>query len=54
MAPVRIVALILAFLFFLFAAFQYNDPDPSVWMAIYGVAAVVSMAVYFKKINLPI
>ncbi len=27
-------------LFILAAAVQYNDPDPIVWMAIYGLAAV--------------
>lgn len=26
-------------LFVLFAAFQYNDPDPEVWIPIYGLAA---------------
>ena len=52
-SPARITALIFSFLFILFAVFQYNDPDPFIWIPIYGVAALVSLAFYFKKINLP-
>ena len=36
----RIAIAICAALFFVFAALQYNDPDPIQWMAIYGAAAV--------------
>jgi hypothetical protein len=52
MAPVRIVSLIFTFLFIIFAVFQFNDPDALVWIAIYGIAALISLAVYFQKINL--
>lgn len=30
---------------------QYNDPDPLVWMMIYGVSAVVSVYFALGKIN---
>ncbi|CAN5583725.1 hypothetical protein BH23BAC1_BH23BAC1_38530 [soil metagenome] len=53
-SPVRIAALIFAFLFLLFAAFQYNDPDPFIWIPIYGTAALVSVAFYLKKVGLPL
>ncbi len=33
-------------LFLLFAAFQYNDPDPEVWMPIYGFAAMACFMAY--------
>lgn len=33
-------SIIFGMLFVLFAAFQYNDPDPEVWVPIYGFAAV--------------
>jgi hypothetical protein len=33
--------LIFVFLFVLFAALQYNDPDPYIWMPIYLYAAVL-------------
>ena len=32
------------------AILQYNDPDPLLWMIIYGVAALVSFGVATKKI----
>ena len=28
--------------FILCIAVQYNDPDPGIWMLIYGLAAIVS------------
>ncbi|MCU0449192.1 MAG: transmembrane 220 family protein [Bernardetiaceae bacterium] len=37
----KIVSLGLALLFTLFAGFQYNDPDPWLWIVIYGYVAVV-------------
>ncbi|MFN7115478.1 MAG: transmembrane 220 family protein [Saprospiraceae bacterium] len=41
--------IILAILFLLFAIVQYNDPDPFVWIAIYGIVAVVCALAAFKK-----
>jgi len=40
----RAATLVAAALFTLFAAVQYNDPDPVVWIAIYGLAAIASAA----------
>ncbi len=40
----KILATILGLLFLLFAAFQYNDPDPQLWITIYAVAALISFA----------
>jgi|SRR5678816_310551 hypothetical protein len=37
----KIFNLIFVFLFVLFAALQYNDPDPYIWMPIYLYAAVL-------------
>lgn len=40
----------LMFLFFLTAvALQHNDPDPYLWMPIYGLAALWSGLVLFRK-----
>jgi len=36
----RIACLILAPLAILFAVFQYNDPDPWIWIGLYGSAGV--------------
>lgn len=38
----RLVNIILALLFTLFAAFQYNDPDPWMWIGIYLFVAIIS------------
>ncbi len=47
----KILNIILALLFVLFAYFQYNDPDPWMWIAIYGVVAVICIFAAFKKYN---
>jgi len=38
----RIAAALMAALFLVAAAVQYNDPDPAYWIAIYGVAALLA------------
>jgi len=42
----KILAVTFGLLFLLFAAFQYNDPDPEVWVPIYGAAAVACFMAY--------
>ena len=37
----KIFNIVFAFLFVIFAALQYNDPDPYIWMPIYLYAAVL-------------
>lgn len=37
----KIFNLIFCVIFVLFAALQYNDPDPYIWIPIYGYAAVL-------------
>ena len=49
----RVFAATFTVIFLLFTAVQYNDPDPQVWIPIYGYAAVVSGLMYFKIINWP-
>jgi mannose/fructose/N-acetylgalactosamine-specific phosphotransferase system component IIC len=38
-------------LFVLFAAFQLNDPDPGLWVTIYGIAAVASYMAWHKRLS---
>jgi len=38
----KLVNIILALLFALFAIVQYNDPDPWLWMGIYAFIAIIS------------
>ncbi len=40
----KVVKIILALLFTLFAFVQYNDPDPWLWIAIYGITAGLFIA----------
>jgi Transmembrane family 220, helix len=44
----RIVNFILAVMFLLFAFVQINDPDPVIWILIYGAMAVLSIMAIFK------
>ncbi len=37
-------------IFILFAALQYNDPDPAVWMAVYISSAVLCfLSIFYQK-----
>lgn len=42
----KTLAIVFGLLFVLFAALQYNDPDPQVWVPIYGFAAVACLMAY--------
>ena len=42
----KILSIGFGLLFALFAAFQYNDPDPEVWVPIYGFAAMACLMAY--------
>jgi hypothetical protein len=44
----KAVNLILALMFLLFAFLQINDPDPILWIAIYGAMAVVCIVAAFR------
>ncbi len=47
----RYLAILFAFCFFLSAYVQLNDPDPLVWIILYGFPALVSL--FFLKKRLP-
>ncbi len=45
---------VMAVLFVLSAAVQFNDPDPVRWIAVYAAAAIVSAAAAFgRRVALP-
>jgi len=44
----RVVNFILAIMFLGFAFLQLNDPDPALWIVIYGVMAVFCIAAMFE------
>lgn len=45
----KILAIFFGLAFLSFVAMQYNDPDPAVWMAIYGAASVLCFLAAFNK-----
>lgn len=45
----KIANLVIAGICFLFAAFQWNDPDPMLWIAVYAVVGVVALMAAFGK-----
>lgn len=44
----RIVSFILAIMFVVFAFVQINDPDPIIWILIYGAMAVICVLAAFQ------
>jgi hypothetical protein len=44
----KIVNLVLALMFLVFAFLQVNDPDPFVWILIYGSMAVICVMASFR------
>jgi hypothetical protein len=44
----RIVSFVLAVMFLVFAFVQINDPDPLIWILIYGGMAVLSVMAIFN------
>ncbi|WP_161890901.1 transmembrane 220 family protein [Pontibacter russatus] len=47
----KTLGVIFGILFLSFAAFQYNDPDPLIWVTIYLIAAVLSFAAGFGRVS---
>jgi hypothetical protein len=45
----KIFNLVFVILFVLFAALQYNDPDPWLWIPIYGFAAILCWLAFRGK-----
>jgi hypothetical protein len=47
----KIINFLLAIMFLIFAFLQLNDPDPVIWILIYGVMAVVCVLAMFNYYN---
>lgn len=47
----KYLAMFFAVLFIAFAALQVNDPDPVLWILIYGIMSVVSVMAIFEYYN---
>jgi hypothetical protein len=44
----KVVNLLLAVMFVIFAFLQINDPDPAIWILIYGAMAVICVLAAFR------
>ena len=47
----KVVKAFLGLLFIVFAAVQLNDPDPYVWVAIYGVVGLIFLVSILKTVS---
>jgi hypothetical protein len=47
----KYIALFFTLVFLLFAGWQYNDPDPILWIPIYLIAAYATFRTYQGKAN---
>ncbi|MCB9316060.1 MAG: transmembrane 220 family protein [Lewinellaceae bacterium] len=45
----KILYWVIAVLFVAFALVQYNDPDPLIWMLVYGVVALIYVLAALEK-----
>lgn len=50
----KIIAIVFGILCLVSAGLQYNDPDPWVWIIIWGVAGIISLGYAFRRITFPI
>ena len=50
----RVFFALWSLLFLLFAYWQWNDPDPEIWLSIYGFAAVMCALAAFRRFDLPV
>lgn len=51
---IRIVNAVLAVLFLLSMAVQFNDPDPAFWVVVYGAVAAIAAFAVFAKFYIPL
>lgn len=47
----RVINFLLALMFLVFAFLQVNDPDPALWILIYGAMSVVCIMAIFESYN---
>lgn len=46
----RVLAIVFGILFIVSAGLQYNDPDPLIWILIWGLSGIISLAYAFDRV----
>lgn len=46
----KVLAIIFGILFLVSAGLQYNDPDPLLWVTIWGLAGIIALGCTFDKV----
>lgn len=46
----KVLAIVFGVLFLVSAGLQYNDPDPLVWVTIWGLSGLIALACAFDKV----
>lgn len=46
----KVLAIVFGILFLVSAGLQYNDPDPLVWVTIWGLAGIIALAQAFNRV----
>lgn len=54
MVFLKIISAAMALLFIAWAVFQYNDPDPFIWILVYGIAALASILFLVNRLPFPV
>lgn len=49
MSATKVISALFAVMFIYFVVVQYNDPDPEIWMPIYGLAVLASISIFINK-----
>ena len=50
----KVLAIVFGILFLVSAGLQYNDPDPFVWIVIWGLAGIITLAYAFNRIPMSV
>lgn len=50
----RVLSIVTSLFFLLACVVQWNDPDPLLWVAAYGIAAATGVAAFFGVVSVPV
>jgi len=47
----KVLTILFGILFIVSAALQYNDPDPLIWIIIWGLSGLITLAYAFNRVS---